>query len=758
MVERRTALRGGLLERTVWTPWAALVLGVILTSAIPDESASASVRLVVGGITTVLFALLLWRLVLAARRRPDDRLSLAVLATSLVVWAVGASLTSTSQAVGEVHFPAPGDFLCFGAYLGLAVFVLLDVPRRTTPLSVWIEAGVTWGATICLATVALVAPISGLGDESGLALVAAVVFPLVNLVLAAMVGAQVVLRNRAASMRTWLLLAGFVLLTAGDSNFLATASQGPTYTSSIVVAALWGVGFTLIGEAATRRRRDDTSLTIQRTSPYLLLAAAGVAVVALVLRPVGVLGGVAVGMAVITLGLTGWRMQRALVEARGAADAMRLSLTDELTGLPNRRALMQATDHALQHRGPASVILLDLDAFKDINDSLGHAVGDDVLVALAARLERSIQPGTHLARLGGDEFGLLVPSEDDLDLFEVAQETRNVLREPLFVHGIDVSIDSSAGIARRQEDDVAGTELLRRADIAMYEAKTAGAGVLVYDAARDGLSHLRLQRGEALRTAIAEHQLLAWYQPQVDARTRQVVAMEALVRWWHPAEGLLPPATFLSDARRAGLMPALTEVVMHQVIDDATRWRAQGMSFRIAMNWAPPELMGGSPLQRFFAALEESGLPADSILVEVTEDSFLTDPERARSVLHDLRAHGVEVSIDDYGSGFSSLAYLRDLPVQELKMDRSFVAPVSTDERSRLIVQTTSQMARAMGLRFVAEGVEDARGAADLVPLGVDVLQGYHIARPMPPEAVLPWVRDWTARHMVRSGGASSPW
>uniref|UniRef100_UPI00356156F8 putative bifunctional diguanylate cyclase/phosphodiesterase n=1 Tax=Actinotalea sp. TaxID=1872145 RepID=UPI00356156F8 len=468
------------------------------------------------------------------------------------------------------------------------------------------------------------------------------------------------------------------------------------------------------------------------------------------------LGSFVVGLAILTLALTGWRMQLALAEARGAAEAMRLSLTDELTGLPNRRALMKATDHALQHRGPASIVLIDLDAFKDINDSLGHAVGDDVLVALAARLERSAPAGVRIARLGGDEFGLLVPSEDDLDLFEAAQAVRAVLREPLFVHGIDVSIDSSAGIARRHEDDAAGTELLRRADIAMYEAKTSRAGVLLYDAARDGLSHLRLQRGEALRTAIAEHQLLAWYQPQVDARTRQVVAMEALVRWWHPAEGLLPPATFLSDARRSGLMPALTEVVMHQVIADARRWSDQGISLRVAMNWAPPELMGGPLLQRFFAALEESGLPDGSLLVEVTEDSFLTDPERARLVLHDLRAHGVEVSIDDYGSGFSSLAYLRDLPVQELKMDRSFVAPVSTDERSRLIVQTTSQMARAMGLRFVAEGVEDARGAAELVPLGVDVLQGYHIARPMPPDAVVPWVREWTAKHLVRTGGAPS--
>ncbi len=749
---RRTRTRG-LLESTAWAPWAVVVLAVVVTTALPGGSDGMLVRIALGLIIAAFFATLLWRLALAARSRPEDRRSLALLAGSLVVWSAGAALTSATQAVGQVDFPAPGDLLCFGAYLGLAAFVLLDVPRRAASIAVWIEAGIVWGATVCLATFALLSPLAGAQGRSGLALAAAVLFPLVNLVLAGMVLAQVVLRNRAASLRSMLMLAGFICLAAADSTFLTAADRVPAYTSSLVVAALWGVGFGLIAEAGTRRRRDDASLLIQRTSPRLLLGAAFLAVLTLVLRPDGAIGWVAVGLATATLLLTGWRMQLALSQARGAAEAMRLSLTDELTGLPNRRALMRDADHALQHHGPASIILLDLDSFKDINDSLGHAVGDDVLIALSARLERACPAGVHLARLGGDEFGLLVPSEDDLDLFEVAQQTRAVLREPLFVRGIDVSIEASAGIAQRHEEDTDGTELLRRADIAMYEAKSSRAGVLLYDATRDGLSHLRLQRGEALRVAIADGQLLAWYQPQVDARTRQVVAMEALVRWWHPVEGLLPPATFLSDARRAGLMPALTEVVMRQVVADAKRWRAEGLNLRIGMNWAPPELMGGPLLQRFFAELDQSGLPADTLLVEVTEDSFLADPERARSVLHDLRAHGVEVSIDDYGSGFSSLSYLRDLPVQELKMDRSFISQVVSDERSRLIVQTTSQMARAMGMRFVAEGVEDARTAAELVPLGVDVLQGYHIARPMPAEAVIPWVREWTARHMATIAG-----
>ncbi|HMO12428.1 MAG TPA: bifunctional diguanylate cyclase/phosphodiesterase, partial [Actinotalea sp.] len=302
--------------------------------------------------------------------------------------------------------------------------------------------------------------------------------------------------------------------------------------------------------------------------------------------------------AVVTLAATGWRLILALREARGAAEAMRLSLTDELTGLPNRRSVLQATDHAIQHQGPVSLLLLDLDAFKDINDSLGHSIGDDVLISLGERMRDVAMPGHVVARLGGDEFAVIVPSEDELELFEIAQTIRGVLRRPLRVEGIDLSLDASVGIAIREESDTSAVEMLRRADVAMYEAKQSRAGVLLFDRAQDGMSHLRLLRGEALRQAIADGQLIAWYQPQVDARTRQVVAMEALVRWWHPTEGLLPPIAFLPDARRAGLMPALTEAIMRQVIADAVRWREEGFAFRVAMNWAPPELVNGQLLPR----------------------------------------------------------------------------------------------------------------------------------------------------------------
>jgi len=416
-----------------------------------------------------------------------------------------------------------------------------------------------------------------------------------------------------------------------------------------------------------------------------------------------------------------------------------------LTGLPNRRALLAAADAALSGAEPLGFILLDLDGFKDINDSMGHLVGDDVLVQLAHRMRDQIDPAVLVARLGGDEFALLAPGVDDARLFEIAQQVRAALQVPLRIDTLEMSVDASVGLTMRLPDDTSSTELLRRADIAMYEAKQSRVGVLKFETTLDGFSRRRLRRGVDLRQAMAADDLEVMYQPQVDARTGQVVAMEALVRWRHPTDGLIAPVAFLPDARRSGLMPALTEVVGRHVFTAARRWADEGLELRVAMNCAPPELVSDQLLARLLEALEGAGLAPESLVVEVTEDAFLADPARAREAIEELRAHAVQVSVDDYGTGHSSLAYLRDLPVQELKIDRSFVSTVTTDARSRLIVAASTQMAHALGLRLVAEGVEDSGAAAALVPLGVDVLQGFHIARPMPAADVVTWVRRWSA-------------
>jgi EAL domain-containing protein (putative c-di-GMP-specific phosphodiesterase class I) len=236
--------------------------------------------------------------------------------------------------------------------------------------------------------------------------------------------------------------------------------------------------------------------------------------------------------------------------------------------------------------------------------------------------------------------------------------------------------------------------------------------------------------------------VVVWYQPQVDSASGRVVAAEALVRWKHPTQGLLAPFAFLAAARRAGLMPRLTEVVLAAALRDLSACLALGHEIDMAVNIAPPELLGGTVLPELGAILRREGVPAERLVVEVTEDSFLADPDHARSVIQNLRALGVQVSIDDYGTGFSSLAYLRDLPLQELKIDRSFVADILNDSRSWMIVDTTNQLAHGLGLRTVAEGVEDDAQREALRGMGVDLLQGYYFARPMPAEHFVAWLDE----------------
>jgi EAL domain-containing protein (putative c-di-GMP-specific phosphodiesterase class I) len=278
----------------------------------------------------------------------------------------------------------------------------------------------------------------------------------------------------------------------------------------------------------------------------------------------------------------------------------------------------------------------------------------------------------------------------------------------------------------------------------------------MYDAHLDEFSRSRLQLAEELRKGIADGQIEIWYQPQIDAATMQVHALEALVRWRHPTQGLLSPIAFLPAARRVGLMGLLSDNIAWQAVRDLKRLVAAGLDLRVSINCAPPELLSQTFLPRLYAAMQEWDVPADHLVLEVTEDTFLADPKRARDILRDVREHAIQVSIDDYGTGFSSLTYLRDLPVQELKIDRSLIRDVANDERSRMIVASTIQLAHALDMRTVAEGVEDAADMAGLVGMGIDMLQGYHLARPMPASQVDQWVRDWTTTAAIFADGSVS--
>ena len=479
-----------------------------------------------------------------------------------------------------------------------------------------------------------------------------------------------------------------------------------------------------------------------------------VGIVVLALRPAGDAGlYVSIPSAMMLLAVSG-RLVLALHDAGRTSAALTRSHTDELTGLPNRRGLRERVDASIARGTGLVLAVLDLDGFRDINDTLGHPAGDEVLERVGQRIRRAVPALATVARLGGDEFGILTPRGDYGLMTETAGEVLEILSEPLRVEGIDIALTASVGIVTfAPGETIDSTELLRRAEVAMYRGKGgARSCVVTYDALQDDYSKARLRISEELRRGIARGELEVWYQPQIDASTMRPCALEALVRWRHPTDGLLSPVAFLPAARRAGLMPLLSQEVVRLAVSDAVRWHAMGLRLRVAVNCAPPELLSGLVVPQLSQAISDAGLPPDSLVLELTEESFVAEPERARELMQDVRDYGVQISIDDYGTGFSSLAYLRDLPVDELKLDRSFVSAIGTDARSRMIVASTVQMAGALGLRTVAEGVEDAATAAELVAMGVTALQGYHISRPMPAADVLDWVARWPTLADLRLG------
>ncbi len=678
----------------------------------------------------VFFVVVLLRLGVAALA--TRRLSIVLLLVAVVLFAAGSTVLNGSGQPDLTKFPAPGEWLFLASYVAMAGYLLSDTDRRRAAGAVtWLETAVVCGGTACLAGGLLVTAAANELRNDGLSALLAVLYPLVDIILGLVVAGQVVLGSRGRVRESLPLLLGFALFATADSTFLLHLSSG-TYDYSSVSIVLWGIAFALIARHACRTRSEDIGEPSARGLTVWVVIAGMSAAFVLAFVPVGSVRTYLLVPALATLTAAGARLVVAVRAANRTAEAFALARSDDLTGLPNRRAVLVRIDEALENRETLGLMILDLNGFKDINDTLGHAAGDAVLRQVATRTRAAMDPRMMIARLGGDEFAVVVDCDDEIELMETAQLVLNAVRSQLVVDGISLVVDASIGITTRQEHDCESSELLRRADVAMYAAKEQQLGAVVYDPESDDFSRDRLALGDELRRAMSDGQLELWYQPQIESATGHVCGLEALIRWRHPEHGIIGPVEFLPAARRAGLMQALSEEVGRLAVADLIRWRQEGLHPRLAINCAPPEVMSHIFLPRLCAMLREAALDPTRIVVEVTEDCFLAEPERARAALLELRAEGLQVSIDDYGTGFSSLSYLRDLPVQELKIDRSFVGVMTRDERSRMIVASTLQMATALGLRTVAEGVEDAPTAAMLIELGVDVLQGYHLSRPLP--------------------------
>jgi diguanylate cyclase (GGDEF)-like protein len=423
------------------------------------------------------------------------------------------------------------------------------------------------------------------------------------------------------------------------------------------------------------------------------------------------------------------------------------ALHDGLTNLPNRIFLYRRLERAIagigRGDGMAALLLIDLDRFKEVNDTLGHDHGDELLIEVAARLRGALRRGDTLARLGGDEFAvLLCDLPGRATVAELAGRLHDALRRPFALRGVAVELEASIGAALCPDHGTDVNTLVQRADVAMYDAKRSRTAIATYSPDRDPYSADRLGLLAELRRALACDELVLHYQPKVAVETGVVTGVEALVRWQHPERGLLAPSEFVPLAERTGTVTDLTRWVLDAALAQCRRWRDAGIDLPVAINLAAANIVDTTLPDAVAEALARHGVPGNRLECEISEDTVMADPLRAMDVLGGLRDLGLRLSLDDFGTGHSSLAYLKRLPLDEVKIDRSFVLGMTDDENDAVIVRSTIDLARNLGLDVVAEGVENAEILQGLGDLRCDIAQGFHLSRPLPAGELEAWLAE----------------
>ena len=430
---------------------------------------------------------------------------------------------------------------------------------------------------------------------------------------------------------------------------------------------------------------------------------------------------------------------------------------DALTGLPNRtlfnETLRNRIVEAKANSESLAVLLLDLNGFKEVNDTLGHAVGDQLLQAIAGRLSAYLPKQATVARLGGDEFAVMLAPANPRGAATLAETVAACLQPPITIDAMTIQAGASTGIALYPADGDSPAALLRRADAAMYEAKQGGRSHVFATPDDDQANVRRLQLLGELRSSIATGDFRLYHQPKIDLKTGRVVGTEGLIRWHHRQYGLLSPIEFVELTELSGLIQPLTRWILEQGIRQARTWRNEGFELNVAMNLSVRNFFDQG-LPAFIAALlTEHDVAGEQITLEITESEVMSDRALARSALSAFRSLGVKISIDDFGTGFSSLSQLQQLPIDEIKVDSSFVAGMLQNNQDAVIVRSIIELGHNLGLSVVAEGAETLEQLAALRKLGADRAQGYVISRPIPPDDFTSWLRSKVVVSQAESGG-----
>jgi diguanylate cyclase len=683
---------------------------------------------------------------LCLARAAVDRRRTAIpllLGLGILSWSLG-DLVLAVESVGGATPPVPSlaDLFYLGFYPITYVALTLIMRRqagRQNATSLLDGAVAGLGAAALCAAFVFQGVLRSAGGGAA-AVATNLAYPVGDLLLLVMVvGATAILPARRR--RRWALLAtGYLVNAVGDTCALFGSGIGATHVGTIFNAIAWPVSILLISAFVWLPRRPVEPASTESVPGFVLPGLATAAAVAILM--VGSLHRIdlpAVALAGATLLVAGVRFALSLMRLRKLTEQREVhALTDQLTAIGNRRALSELIDGLIAEHATGDVearqlafLFVDLNRFKQVNDAFGHAAGDDVLRELGQRLKQSLRNSDLVVRLGGDEFAVVLMDANADAATKVAGRIHSELEEPFLVGTVRARLTASIGIAVMTTDTTDTKELLRRADLAMYRSKLDGQPHAIYHEQLDGKSS-RIILAEDLRLAIERRQLKLHYQPQVELSTGEVVSVEALVRWTHPHLGNVPPLEFLPLAEQADLMGALTELVLDSALAQCARWRANGQPVAVSVNISATNLLEPGFPESIAQALRTHGLPAESLVLEITETTVMADLDRCRRAIEELRDLGLVVSVDDFGAGFTSLAYLSSLAVGELKLDRSFINALASDDRDLALVQSTIELAHALGLRVVAEGVEDDGALGLLKELDCDLAQGYLISRPKP--------------------------
>jgi diguanylate cyclase len=710
-------------------------------------------------------AVVCWCARAAQRSRGLRRRAAFLMTLALALSAVGDLVWNANYASMPRQSSASWADVAWLAYYAPAmasVIGYMRLSRARASATLWADGLIAGFGAAALSALAFDA-IAYRSSPDAVGLAVQMAYPTLDMLVIGVVVCSFALSAWRATLPWISVVAGLVVFAVADTvSLLATAKTGsppallaPAWpiAALLIAAGCWAMADAPPARGDLRSQHSDTVVAVPATAALGSLAM-------LVVGQFFELPHAAVTLATASVLAGIVRLLITFRDLRSLASSRLEARTDDLTELGNRRFFYEQAQTVFDGRAtsrPAALLVVDLDHFKEINDTLGHHLGDELLRQVGPRLRLVIRDGDVIARLGGDEFVLILDGADKRAAVAVAQRARDTLLTPFMLDGITVRIDASVGVAMYPDHGDNASALLQRADVAMYQAKHAGGGHEIYLAERDPHSRQRLQNIDELRRGISDGRMVVQYQPKIAAHSQEVCGVEALVRWDHPERGLIYPVDFLPLAEECGLMRELTSAVLDHALRACAEWLRADLRLPVAVNLSVTNLMDVEFASAVADALVAHAVDPRLLMFEITENLILADPERARATLEALRAIGVRISLDDYGTGYSSLAHLRQLPLDELKLDRSFVAALEHDPTAWTFVATARQLASALRLDLVAEGVESAKTWKAVVAAGCDIGQGFYFSKPLDAESLMRHVKASNSPPRGAQAAVTSP-